>query len=133
MRCTATELSLLTEPCADPYFRNLSVPASHSTVFSFRFLQMVSDGNGIPLSFVIRRNGRDGFQIPQTDCYFKQLDIYPFAFTFETPIEDCCQVSSCGHRSLVYTAILLFRDDRGAVSPPTRVLPKIELEPRNTG
>jgi len=45
---------------------------------------------GVSLPFPTRRSYRDKLSILSRDCNFKQLEIYPFAFTFETPIETCC-------------------------------------------
>lgn len=87
VRCTDTELSLVTGLVGVPYFSNLSVLGSQSSVFLFRFLEMAMEGEVFVYSFVVERNCRRGFQILPRDCHFKQLEIYPFAVTFETPIE----------------------------------------------
>ena len=66
------------------------------------------------------------------DCHFKQLEIYPFDLRLETPIEVVVTRVLARPTFACLDSDITFPGDRGAVSPPTRVLPKIELEPRNT-
>lgn len=87
VRCTDTELSLVTGLVGVLYFSNPSVLGSPRSVFLFRFLEMATEGGVFVYSFVVGRNCRRGLQILPRDCHFKQLEIYPFAVTFETPIE----------------------------------------------
>lgn len=87
VRCTDTELSLMTGLVGVAYFGNLSVLGSQRRVFLFRFVEMAVVGGVFVYAFVVGRNCCRGLQILPRDCHFKQLEIYPFAVTFETPIE----------------------------------------------